>query len=75
MVCLYTCVQYTADYQDVTDLPITDSEMLKLSEYSEALPKLEKERYKQKLVEIKCNIDPYVDSDSYSCGPVHVPVS
>ena len=45
--------------------------MLKLSEYSEALPKQEKERYKQKLVEIKCNINPYVD-ESYSCGPVPV---
>ena len=43
--------------------------MLKLSEYSEALPKLEKERYKQKLVEIKCSIDPYID-ESYNCGPV-----
>ena len=45
--------------------------MLKLSEYSEALPKLEKERYEQKLVEIKCNVDPYIDN-SYNCGPVPV---
>ena len=45
--------------------------MLKLSEYSEALPKLEKERYKQKAGEIKCNVDPYID-DSYNCGPVPV---
>ena len=45
--------------------------MLKLSEYSEALSKLEKERYKQKLVEINCNVDPYID-DSYDCGSVPV---
>ena len=42
--------------------------MLKLSEYSELLPKLAKKRYKQKLEEIKCSVDPYID-DSYSFGP------
>ena len=45
--------------------------MLKLLEYSEVLPKLEKERYKQKLVEMKCSVDPYID-DSYDCGSVPV---
>ena len=45
--------------------------MLKLSEYSEALPKLEKERYKQKLTEIKCTIDPYID-ESYNCESIPV---
>ena len=45
--------------------------MLKLSEYSESLPKLAKERYKQKLEEIKCSVDPYI-ADSYSFGPAPV---
>ena len=45
--------------------------MLKLSEYSESLPKLAKERYKEKLEEIKCSVDPYID-DSYSFGPAPV---
>ena len=35
--------------------------MLKLSKYSEALPKFVKEWYKQKFVEIKCNVDLYID--------------
>ena len=45
--------------------------MLKLSECSESLPKLAKGRYKQKLEEIKCSVDPYID-DSYSYGPAPV---
>ena len=43
--------------------------MLKLSQYSEALPKLEKEGYKQKLVEIKCTVDPYID-ETYNYGSI-----
>ena len=45
--------------------------MLKLLEYSEALPKLEKERYNQKVMEIKRNVNPYID-DSYNYGSVPV---
>ena len=41
--------------------------MLKLSKHSKSLPKLAKERYKQKL-EIKCSVNPYID-DYYCCGP------
>ena len=46
--------------------------MLKLSEYSEALPKLDKERYSKNLWKLSVMlIFMYID-DSYKCGPVPV---
>ena len=35
--------------------------ILKLSKYSDALSKFEKDRYKQKLVEMKCNVVLHID--------------
>jgi len=40
---------------------------MRLSEYASALPKLEKTRYTEKLVSIKCIVDPYID-ENFSCG-------
>jgi len=40
---------------------------MKLSEYASALPKLEKTRYTEKLVSIKCTVDPYID-ENFSYG-------
>ena len=39
---------------------------MKLSEYVEGLPKVEKERYVEKLIKIRCDLDPYLDADSFT---------
>ena len=44
-----------------------DRLLCELSEYASALPKLEKARYTEKLVGIKCHVDSYID-ETFSCG-------
>lgn len=48
-------------------LVLVDSEaVMKLSAYAEGLPKVKKEQYVEKLVEIQCNLDPYLNADSFT---------
>lgn len=48
--------------------------VMKLSDYVEGLPKVEKERYIEKLGKIKCDLDPYLDESFIACSENDLPI-
>ena len=48
--------------------------VMKLSDYVEGLPKVEKEQYIEKLGTIKCDLDPYLDESFIACSENDLPI-